>query len=383
MSLIKTDRFAQLLAEYSGVTEEEALSFIKSFSDVVSQKVKQGEDVDVQGLGRFILIDTKQAEMRRIALMLADSMKDEVNSPFSFFEPYTISKGKFETTENEDIKAEDKLTESVVVIEENSLSTTAAVDTAKIDDTKTPLSDSHLESSDESTDAVESSSTKVKEDINNSVEDSIKNNPIVSTKEDRKIWVIALSLIAVVVLIIIYLFLRKPVSSIVDAEELSTTIAADYNINSEPTIVDSLSSQSDSICVTDESLQQQVKTNDLKNDLQNQHQKPEVNKNKLQSEVLISDPHIVNRRLVDSIGNPVIVILQSGERLTLVSLKYFGSKDFWPYVFDVNSDRLKSPSNVQTGMKLYLPDPKFFNIDANSEESLEKAKKRGIELLNK
>lgn len=383
MSLIKTDRFAQLLAEYSGVTEEEALSFIKSFSNVVSQKVKQGEDVDVQGLGRFILIDTKQAEMRRIALMLADSMKDEVNSPFSFFEPYTISKGKYEFTEDENTKEEDKITESVVVIDENSLSTTDAVDTAKTEDAKTPISDSHVESSDESTDTVESSSTKVEEDITISVDESIINNQTVSTKEKGKICIIALLLIAVVLLAIIYLFLRKPVSSIVSAEELSTTIVADYNINSEPTIVDSLSSQSDSICVTDESLQQQEKTNDIKNDLQNQHQKPEVNKNKLQSEVLISDPHIVNRRLVDSIGNPVIVILQSGERLTLVSLKYFGSKDFWPYVFDVNSDRLKSPSNVQTGMKLYLPDPEFFNIDANSEESLEKAKKRGIELLNK
>lgn len=383
MSLIKTDRFAQLLAEYSGVTEEEALSFIKSFSNVVSQKVKQGEDVDVQGLGRFILIDTKQAEMRRIALMLADSMKDEVNSPFSFFEPYTISKGKYEFTEDENTKEEDKITESVVVIEEDSLSTTVAVDTAKAEDTKTPISDSLVESSDESTDTVESSSTKVEEDITISVDESIINNQTVSTKEKGKICIIALLLIAVVLLAIIYLFLRKPVSSIVSAEELSTTIVADYNINSEPTIVDSLSSQSDSICVTDESLQQQEKTNDIKNDLQNQHQKPEVNKNKLQSEVLISDPHIVNRRLVDSIGNPVIVILQSGERLTLVSLKYFGSKDFWPYVFDVNSDRLKSPSNVQTGMKLYLPDPEFFNIDANSEESLEKAKKRGIELLNK
>lgn len=383
MSLIKTDRFAQLLAEYSGVTEEEALSFIKSFSDVVSQKVKQGEDVDVQGLGRFILIDTKQAEMRRIALMLADSMKDEVNSPFSFFEPYTISKGKYEFTEDENTKEEDKITESVVVIDENSLSTTDAVDTTKIEDTKTPISDSLVESSDESTDTVESSSTKVEEDITISVDESIINNQTISTKEKGKIWIIALLLIAVVLLVIIYLFLRKPVSSIVAAEELSTTIVADYNINSEPTIVDSLSSQSDSICVTDESLQQQEKTNDIKNDLQNQQQKPEVNKNKLQSEVLISDPHIVNRRLVDSIGNPVIVILQSGERLTLVSLKYFGSKDFWPYVFDVNSDRLKSPSNVQTGMKLYLPDPEFFNIDANSEESLEKAKKRGIELLNK
>lgn len=383
MSLIKTDRFAQLLAEYSGVTEEEALSFIKSFSNVVSQKVKQGEDVDVQGLGRFILIDTKQAEMRRIALMLADSMKDEVNSPFSFFEPYTITKGKYETTECENTKEEEKITESVVVIEEDSLSTTVAVDTAKAEDTKTPISDSLVESSDESTDTVESSSTKVVEDIIISVDESIINNQTVSTKEKGKIWIIALLLIAVVLLAIIYLFLRKPVSSIVSAEELSTTIVADYNINSEPTIVDSLSSQSDSICVTDESLQQQEKTNDIKNDLQNQHQKPEVNKNKLQSEVLISDPHIVNRRLVDSIGNPVIVILQSGERLTLVSLKYFGSKDFWPYVFDVNSDRLKSPSNVHTGMKLYLPDPEFFNIDANSEESLEKAKKRGIELLNK
>ena len=122
MSVIDTNKLSHLLAEYAGITEEETSRFLESFASVVSKHVKSGEDVEVQGLGKFIVIDTKQAEMRRVALMLAESMKDEVNSPFSFFEPYIISKGNIVETKSdfEEANLEEKAEEPVVVIEESS-----------------------------------------------------------------------------------------------------------------------------------------------------------------------------------------------------------------------------------------------------------------------
>lgn len=88
----------------------------------------------------------------------------------------------------------------------------------------------------------------------------------------------------------------------------------------------------------------------------------------------------VSHRMKDESGNFKTHKLEPGERLTLVALQYFGHKDFWPYIFDVNSDKLKSPSNVMSGMTLYLPDPSYFNIDVNDEQSLKKARQHGHDL---
>lgn len=92
-------------------------------------------------------------------------------------------------------------------------------------------------------------------------------------------------------------------------------------------------------------------------------------------------PAQVFHRLMGADGKPVTVTLNAGERLTIISLNQYGDKAFWPYIFEVNSDRIQAPNLVQAGMKLYLPDPAYYDIDANSEESLRKAKNRGAQLL--
>lgn len=94
MALIDTERLSQTLADNAGITIEEASRFLESFASVIADHVRSGEEVEVQGMGRFVIIDTKQTAMRRVALMLSDTMKDEVNAPFSFFEPYVIARGK-------------------------------------------------------------------------------------------------------------------------------------------------------------------------------------------------------------------------------------------------------------------------------------------------
>lgn len=339
MSVIKTEKFAQLLSEYSGTSVEEALSFLKSFSSVISNTVKNGEDVDVQGLGKFILIDTKQAEMRRIALMLAESMKNEVNSPFSFFEPYLISKGKSVTDSSEEKIAEEYIEgpQSIVVIEENDQPGSSREEI---------VTDSELDK-EETVDETE------KQEIVTPEDEKKLDNISTETKHNHRNIIIVSLIVLIAVLSILYSFFKS--------QEAGSVVADAQNVR--------VSEVLDSVPVIDDRLLELPKDT--------------AASAILQSEVLKVGNDFVNHRLLDSIGNPVTVTLQSGERLTLIALKYFGSKDFWPYVFDVNCDKLKSPSNVKTGTLLYLPDKEYFMIDANSEESLNKARKRGIELLNK
>lgn len=86
-------------------------------------------------------------------------------------------------------------------------------------------------------------------------------------------------------------------------------------------------------------------------------------------------------RLKNADGSYATHKLEAGSRLTLVALEHYGDKAFWPYVYEVNRDKLKSPSLVQPGMVLYLPDPKHFGIDANDPASVAKAKAKAAQYL--
>ena len=128
MSVVKTEKLSLILSQYAGISEEEASRFLSVFASVISAHVRNGEDVEVQGLGRFIVIDTKQSEMRRVALILSEIMRDEVNSPFSFFEPYVINKGK--VIPSDELSNEDA-SSSIVVMEEDSIQDSDSVNTSE------------------------------------------------------------------------------------------------------------------------------------------------------------------------------------------------------------------------------------------------------------
>lgn len=86
-------------------------------------------------------------------------------------------------------------------------------------------------------------------------------------------------------------------------------------------------------------------------------------------------------RLKKSDGSYATHKLGQGGRLTLVALEHYGDKVFWPYIYEVNRDKLSNPSLVQPGMVLYLPDPKYFGINANDPNSVAKAKAKAAQYL--
>lgn len=74
--------------------------------------------------------------------------------------------------------------------------------------------------------------------------------------------------------------------------------------------------------------------------------------------------------------------LDFGETLRKISLKYYGHKSFWPYIYEENKDVIKNPNSVPVGTKFVIPSPAKYGIDAKNEESLKKVKEIESKLVS-
>ena len=77
-----------------------------------------------------------------------------------------------------------------------------------------------------------------------------------------------------------------------------------------------------------------------------------------------------------SAGNNVLarVTIESGQRLTLVSERYYGLKVFWVYIYEFNKEKIGSnPDRIPVGMEILVPTKEMYDIDATSTASVERA----------
>ena len=65
---------------------------------------------------------------------------------------------------------------------------------------------------------------------------------------------------------------------------------------------------------------------------------------------------------------------KAGSRLTIMSKRYYGNKDFWVYIYEANKDKIMNPDNIAVGTLIKIPklDPRL--IDATNPRCLEKAR---------
>lgn len=67
------------------------------------------------------------------------------------------------------------------------------------------------------------------------------------------------------------------------------------------------------------------------------------------------------------------VRISSGDRLTLISLKYYGHKIFWVYIYEYNKNIIQNPNNIPIGTKLKIPAASVYNINAKDSRSIRTA----------
>ncbi len=68
------------------------------------------------------------------------------------------------------------------------------------------------------------------------------------------------------------------------------------------------------------------------------------------------------------------VTLNEGSRLTWISLKQYGHRDYWVYIYEANRDIVKNPNAIKIGTKLRIPKLAPELIDATNPETIEYAR---------
>ena len=68
------------------------------------------------------------------------------------------------------------------------------------------------------------------------------------------------------------------------------------------------------------------------------------------------------------------VVLNEGSRLTWISLKQYGHKDYWVYIYEANRDIVKNPNAIKIGTKLRIPKLAEELIDTTNPETIEYAR---------
>ena len=72
----------------------------------------------------------------------------------------------------------------------------------------------------------------------------------------------------------------------------------------------------------------------------------------------------------------------AGSRLTILSKKYYGTKDFWVYIYEANKERIQNPDNIEKGTLIRIPklDPRL--IDTSNPRCMLKARELYYEYVN-
>lgn len=361
----------KLLSDYAGVNEDEASVFIEALVLVINAQLQKGEEVEVHGIGTFKNVLTHHSDLQHVAFSPCDSMKQQVNAPFECFEPMVISEGivKEEVPIEVSIVAEIQNSEPEIinpVPEEDPMPEEEPLAVAESEPVAVPDPKPELPTPD-------------------------KGKVIIGDekKSENKLIYTSVSIIMVACAMLVWLMfgygvdnlgneVKESVRAFEDDPEMAVVIGqepANIEAETEPVIEPPLT---DTVVVEEtKSAPEPVKPIEVK--------KPEAEKKPVEiqqpeKKLVVAAPQDFHR-MIGADGKPVTVKLQAGERLTLIALNHFGDKSFWPYIFDVNADKLKAPNLVQAGMILYLPDPAFYGIDAKDEASLRKAKNRAAQLL--
>ncbi len=66
--------------------------------------------------------------------------------------------------------------------------------------------------------------------------------------------------------------------------------------------------------------------------------------------------------------------VRDGSRLTMISLRAYGHKEFWIYLFLANRDQLRNPGQIRTGMVIKIPKIDSRLVDASNPDCLQYAK---------
>ena len=364
-----------LLCEKQGIAPKDAETFVRAMFDLIEEALTNEKYVKIKGLGTFKLTEVNSRESvhvntgerieiqghSKVSFTPDTSMKELINKPFSHFETVVLNEG----VELEDTVVE--VAETMVATEEPVVETPAieepimeeaAVEEPTVEETiveapvaeepiveeaiteeaiveETIVETTEAETSEPATEEVtteeeiKEEEIKEEEEPTSIVEKEETPTPFVPQDEEKKSSRILWAIIVVLVLIILFgfywLFMRP---------STSTEITPSVPVQEEtvtPTPVEEEKQPEDTLEI--------------------------VQYVKLQAEELRNErvPSLADTLDYQIVGTKEEYTLQKGETIIRASVKFFGSKKYWPYIVKHNMDSLKDPDNIPVGTLLKIP----------------------------
>ena len=407
-----------LLCEKQGISPKEAETFVRAMFDLIEEALANEKYVKIKGLGTFKLTEVNSRESvhvntgerieiqghSKVSFTPDTSMKELINKPFSHFETVVLNEGveledtiveketpeateitetmvtieesvmipienvtpteepvidepSIETTTTEEPSNDEPVTEEVIVEEvvvEESIIEQPNMEESTQEEPETIVEESHLEADApvieesiieevESQCPVEETIVTTEIETPEAKEETEEEKPIsIEEKEEapadvlnpqdeeknsyRILWGVIIALVLIILFGFYWLFMRPDTSN---NEAVTTTSIPEEVVG--PIVVEEEKQVEDTLEI--------------------------VQYVKLSSEELRNErvPSMADTLDYQIIGTKEEYTLQKGETIIRASVKFFGTKRYWPYIVKHNMDTLKDPDNIPAGAHIKIP----------------------------
>ena len=379
-----------LLCEKQGISPKDSETFVRTMFDVIEEALTNEKYVKIKGLGTFKLTEVNSRESvhvntgerieiqghSKVSFTPDTSMKELINKPFSHFETVVLNEGvELEDTAVEEVEILETTdaSETTIVIEET---TPPAPSEEVIPTEETPIEEPIIEvpATEETIveEIVEEEETIIEQPI---VEEPIAQEPIAegpiveesepevpvketieeTKKEEEKnvsieekeethipvvpqdkekneksinriLWGVIVVLVLIILFGVYWMFFRSE-----ETPEVKPVVPVQEEQMAEPAPVAEEKPQEETLKIV---------------------QFIELSEEELRKERVPSFADTLDYQIV---GTQEEYTLQKGETIIRASVRFYGTKKFWPYIVKHNMDVLPDPDNIPAGIRIKIP----------------------------
>jgi nucleoid DNA-binding protein/nucleoid-associated protein YgaU len=391
---------AEQISEQYGTTKKLSEDFLRELFAIIEETLRKGDMVKIKGLGTFKLLSVDERKSvnvqtgeemiipahNKISFTPEKELKTMINKPYSHLETYILSQyGPVDsapedeeedeapdTTENEKdnpVIIIEQESEQIIIIKEKK-------QTMSIEKEE-QLKVSPEEEAEEITlsKIVESEEEPLPEVVemneNQPVEPEIIEGEHCEKKKSCKCkWAIAIIILALLALLTWLWWDYSPLT--IPAKEEVKTEDSSLVIPDEEEMIDTDQ-------FSDAGMDETAENEDIygRQDEEDVHGEQKFDQRLLD----FMQSSYPNMSLV-TYGTPREVVLTAGNRLTLISLEYYGNKQFWVYIYLYNTDIIRNPNNIPVGTVVKVPKLDKSLADPNNQATIDVAKEIQTQLLN-
>lgn len=365
---INLSQLADLLSQAGGISKTASEQFVKNFFDIISQNVLSDGLVKVKGLGTFKVLQMEDRESvnvntgerfiieghQKISFSPDPELKDRINKPFSAFETVEIT-----AEQAEEISKAGSQSESTSDSDESDKTdlNPVAIEPEKTDEKE----------NDNEKEAVEKKSPEVYD---------VTQKKSVRVLLKILVWLLSISLAIVLGVYLLWPVLGNTILGIVErdiTDSRKTEVVADSTGSAvAPVRETSPVKPAEPVSKPAEPVTKPAEPAvESAGKPETSPQKPQtpagnaaakdetpVNPYRFQLNKADEAKDLSEFTAADTVnytmdGDMTVHVLQSGETITVLALKYYGSKKLWPYIVKYNN--ISNANTLRPGAKIRIP----------------------------